>query len=172
MRCLSAGILVLILAGCSETDPGLEKQRSINMWMSRTTSDAQRDNALIAQHTLYAYHFVPDSPTLNDLGFSDLSILASHYRQNPGRLSVRRQDASEDLYNARVAGVRDFLQKSGVPMDRMVIEDVLPGGGGAASERVIRSLEKETKATGAASSSAPQTTTSGMEGKSREGVKR
>jgi hypothetical protein len=169
MRCLSAGILVLMLAGCSETDPGLQKQRSVNVWMAQTVRDAQRDNALIAQHTLYSYHFIPDSPTLNDLGFSDLSILASHYRMHPGRLSVRRQDAPEDLHEARVAGVRYFLEKSGVQMDRMVVEDVLPGGDGAQADRVLRSLERDMKVT--APSSAPQTTS--MAGaKSGEGVKK
>jgi hypothetical protein len=158
-----------MLAGCSETDPGLQKQRSVNVWMAQTLMDAQRDNALIAQHTLYAYHFIQDSPTLNDLGYSDLSVLASHYRHDPGKLSVRRQDASEDLYRARVAGVHDFLEKSGVQMERMVIEDVFPGGDGAPADRVLTSLEGEKKAT--AASSAPRTTSTAA-AKSGEGAKR
>lgn len=169
MRRLSGGVLILILAGCSETDPGLEKQRSVNVWAAQTMKDAQREGALISQHTLYSYHFVPGGPTLNDLGFSDLSVLASHYRLNPGKLNVRRQDASEDLYKARVAGVINYLEKSGVQMDRMVIEDSLPSGDGAPADRVLRSLERDEKAAGASSDAK---TTSVSAAKGGEGAKR
>ena len=100
-----------------------------------SVEDAVR-NGVITNRTIFPYHFATGSADLNELGRRDLSILADHYRQYPGLLSVRRQDASEEVYQARTAAVTAFLGCKGVDMTRMQIEDAAPGGPGRSSEEV------------------------------------
>ena len=78
--------LVLVLAGCT-TPIGKEyvyqdsaERRNANVEMARAYENDQMANGVVRQKTLYAYHFVPDTPILTELGERDLSILARHYR--------------------------------------------------------------------------------------------
>ena len=78
--------LVLVLAGCT-TPIGQEyvyqdsaERRMANVEMVRAYENDQIANGIVRQKTLYAYHFVPDTPILTELGERDLSILAKHYR--------------------------------------------------------------------------------------------
>jgi hypothetical protein len=96
--------------------------------------------AIIAEHTLYPYHFVADSSTLNELGERDMRVLATHFRDKSGDLNVRRAGASKELYNARVAGVLEQLRRYGVAVNRIKVADGLPGGEGMTSERVVKVL--------------------------------
>ncbi len=63
-----------------------------------------------------------------------------------GQLSVRRANASEELYKAREAAVADFLRNEGVEVDQIPIIDGLPGGDGMDSERVLLILTTEKEA--------------------------
>ena len=96
--------------------------------------------AIVSEHTLYPYHFVTDSTTLNELGERDLRVLAAHFRDNSGDLNVRRAGASKELYNARVASVLEQLRRHGVAVNRIKVADGLPGGEGMTSERVVKIL--------------------------------
>lgn len=80
--------LVLVLAGCT-TPVGKEyvyqdsaERRNANSEMVRAYQNDQAANGIVRQKTLYAYHFVPESPILTELGERDLSILARHYRND------------------------------------------------------------------------------------------
>lgn len=131
-----------LLAGCTETDDSLSHERAINAWMANALQGEAIDNAIVKQRTLYAYHFVDEMPRLNNLGRSDLKVLAAHYRRYPGSLSIRQGETPDDLYAERVDTVRQYLADSGVDLSEMVIEDKLPGGQGANNEQVITSLEE------------------------------
>ena len=78
--------LVLALAGCT-TPIGHEyvyqdsaERRMANVEMVRAYENEQVANGIVRQKTLYAYHFVPDTPIITELGEHDLTILAKHYR--------------------------------------------------------------------------------------------
>jgi hypothetical protein len=165
--------VVLLLGGCNGSlevrDPNTptpEQQSAANRWTISNIHDAAINNAILTQHTLFPYHFNTGLETLNDLGERDLAALAANYRARPGELSVRRGDASEDLYAARLAVVAKRLQESGVETARVKIIDAPAGGPGLNSERVVKILlESETKGltldTGSASPSGGSSGSSG-----------
>ena len=166
--------LLFLPLGCNSTEPGLEQRRDLNAWMLRSLSNSAIENATIAQHTIFPYHFVQDSATLNDLGRSDLAVLASHYLLAPGTLSIRRGDTSDSLYQARVKEVLTALADSKVEVDKMRIEDALPSGDGAPSDRVLNSLQEKkdqsfTSPSSYQSTSAPSSSTRGQGGVSMGG---
>lgn len=77
--------LMVALAGC--TSVGTEyvlqnpkERREVNVEMARSYQVEQERNGTIRQKTIYAYHFVPDTPLLTELGEHELSVLAKHYR--------------------------------------------------------------------------------------------
>ncbi len=80
--------LALALAGCTTTIGSeyvyqdVEERRAANEEMVRAYQNDQIANAIVRQKTLFAYHFVPDTPLLTELGEHDLSILATHYKNN------------------------------------------------------------------------------------------
>lgn len=80
-----------VMAGCSTTDTmgystavvqDSGERRAANITMVRWLYDESVKNGIVRQKTLFAYHFVPDTPLLTEIGEHDLSILATHYRDN------------------------------------------------------------------------------------------
>ncbi|MHC4718645.1 MAG: hypothetical protein ACYS5V_16880 [Planctomycetota bacterium] len=128
-------------AGCEEAQWSRQSP-GVNEWLVQTVHDQAINNAIIRQQTLYPYHFVVNGDELSSLGLQDMRVLASHYRQFPGQLSVRRGDAPEELYQKRVTRVLCVLQDAGVQTDRVKIADALPQGDGMSSEQVVQILER------------------------------
>jgi hypothetical protein len=162
----SAGALLIALAGCaSDNGEKSRAERHQKEEMPITTDDDARDfdaaivrahqddfeaAGIIRQHTIYPYHFVADSPTLNELGARDVRILAGHYASlgadrgvPPATLSVRRGDAPPGLYDARVRAVTAELARGGVPNDRVRIADAAPGGDGMLPGRIKVILQRD-----------------------------
>jgi len=158
---LTIGGLLWAFTACNDTDPGLKREHEINRWMLETLQSESVENAIISQHTLYAYHFVQGSATLNEIGRSDLAVLAGHYRRVPGDLNVRRGDAPDDLYAARIETVRSVLRQWGVEVDRVGIGEGLPGGDGYPSDRVLLGIQRDKEAKPLAGTSTSSSTTSG-----------
>lgn len=146
MRSIMATTLILtaLVAGACNSPQWPEPRRTtMNAW---SVNEYHRDSieaAIVSQHTLYPYHFQQNGATLNELGARDLSVLADHYRDNPGSLSVRRAGAGSDLYNARLETVKAVLVEYGVDTDRVKIGNHSPGGDGMASERVLFILQEK-----------------------------
>ena len=136
---------MLVLAGCGSKADKKEraKDQKLDSWLARTIRDEGIRNAVIAQRTLFPYHFIVESAELNELGKLDLAVLVRHYRDHPGTLNVRRGDAADDLYDSRVKGIRDLLARSGLNTEAIKIADGLAGGEGVQSEHAIRILERE-----------------------------
>jgi hypothetical protein len=156
---LTANLVVLcvLLCGCNgKARPDPVDEGKMNAALINTFNDTAMENAIIAQHTLYPYHFVNDSDQLNDLGKRDLSILARHLKDIPGPLNVSSDGSSDKLYNARVAYVGAQLKKNGVDLSKVVISDGLPGGSGMPSSDVAQIREADRKARNAQRSSYPQ----------------
>ena len=136
-RILTTATIVMAIVGCDSTPHGLQDRSSVNAWLVNSFNDAAIENAIVAQHTLFPYHFLANSAALNDLGKADLGVLAGHYRLHPGQLNVRQGDTPETVYKARVKVVLDELAAAGVDTEGTLIEDGLPGGDGMPSERVL-----------------------------------
>jgi len=146
MKYYIAGCVVLLslLVGCEpfETETG---PIALDSWMVQATDDAAICNAIIRQHTLYPYQFIANSAELNALGARDATVLASHYKEYPGRLNVRRGPESDALYRKRVAKVVDYLRIRGVATDKIKVEDKLAGGDGIASELAVLIIAADAK---------------------------
>ena len=134
---LLAFLIGILLMGCEESTTKAPEERDINSRLLNSYNDTAIQNAVIAQHTLYAYHFVQDGPQLNELGERDLAVLIQHFARNGGSLNIRRHEASAELYQARVNAVRDRLREAGISNERVSVSDSMPGGSGMASERVL-----------------------------------
>ncbi len=129
--------------------PEPAQQQAADAWMVAQVRDAAIVNAVVAQHTLFPYHFVANGDQLNELGARDLAVLAAHFRAQPGALSVRRGAAPEELYAARVQTVRKMLADAGVDAARLTLHDAPAGGSGMSSERVVQILALEARTTDA-----------------------
>lgn len=134
-------VLFGTLASCGSTKHQTELQGRESRWAGEAIQNASLNNAIIAQHTLYPYHFENGSAKLNDLGLRDLNVLCDHFAKATGDLNVRRGTASPSLYEARVKTVLDRLAEVGVQSGSVTVKDGLPGGDGISSERVIVILQ-------------------------------
>ncbi|MHC4124149.1 MAG: hypothetical protein ACYSSI_11290 [Planctomycetota bacterium] len=147
--CLIVELLLIcvLICGCEETQQVEPIDKSaVNAELINTFNDISMENAIIAQHTLYPYHFVQNGEQLNELGKRDLSILAAHLKDYPGQLNVRRDGITGDLYQARVTYTLEQLRQAGVDSQRVSVSDGMPGGSGMFSEQVINILESDEKA--------------------------
>lgn len=136
--CLMCGVL----AGCSEQQTADRQDANLDAELVKTVNNIGVENAIIAQHTLYPYHFTANAEELNELGQRDLVVLARHFARHPGVLNIHRGDVPDDLYNKRIAHVLSGLQAAGVEMGRMQISEGMPGGSGMLSEQVVTILER------------------------------
>jgi len=137
--------MMLLTTGCNEPKsssaaPAASDERDVNIAETNWYNESAIDNAIITQHTLYPYHFVPDAPSANELGDHDLLVLIEHYKSHPGKLNVRRGNTSTELYQARVNFVVERMFNAGVRLGP--IEDGFPGGEGMSSERVLVVLQR------------------------------
>jgi len=136
-------LAALAAAGCRSAPAHDDEPRGIReMWVGQAIDTALVGQALVAQRTLYPYHFGTGSSELNDLGRRDLDVLAAHYAKNSGELNVRRGDAADELYRARLDKVAEALVAAGVERDSVTFADGLPGGDGRTGEQVLKILAK------------------------------
>jgi hypothetical protein len=136
--CLAFGLVT----GCNEQQAAKQKDGNLDVGLVKTLNNIGVENAIVNQHTLFPYHFVTDSEKLNDLGHRELAVLARHFAEYPGTLSVRRGPVTEDLYRTRLMSVMSGLKDAGVDMARMQLSDSMPGGTGMPSEQVVVILER------------------------------
>ena len=148
MKCQPILIAVLLgaLGACKGANADTEVTEHDGPWAADVIANASLNNAIVTQHTLYPYHFVTGTATLNDLGQRDLSVLTDHFLKAGGDLNVHRGGVPQALYDARVKTVLESLAAAGVQSGAVAVKDGLPGGEGLGSERVIVILkEKMTK---------------------------
>lgn len=144
-------VSVILLSSCQEQQVTAPSPYSDNDEVNRaildTYSDLAIQNAIIAQHTIYPYHFVANGVDLNALGQRDLSVLTEHYKHNPGEITVQQGDVDELLYQGRAQMIYEKLLEGGIPPEKINMTDGLPGGEGMPSNSVIEILEKPSMST-------------------------
>ncbi len=156
---VTVGILATVFVGCDANNLQVEQDDPGDAMLRDSLHDSAINKAIIAQHTLYRYHFVPDSARLNELGERDLAVLTGHYREYPGKLNIQRGNTPADIYDARVQTVADTMARAGVGVERIMVSQDLPGGQGMASEDVLGVIDRQ-----ADPLSAESTTGSGSSG--------
>ena len=134
-------LLAAPLAACRSSAPRAAETQP-NAWVVDAYRKATLERAIVVQRTIYAYHFEAGRAELNPLGERDLAVLAAHFRTAPGDLAVRRGGVGDELYQARLAAVRDGLMQAGVDLERVALADAAPGGDGMSSERVHTILKR------------------------------
>ena len=135
---LFLGALALLAVGCQSPISAPDDERALNQSLVRLSHTLSVEQGVIAQKTLFPYHFVDGTASLTAIGERDLDILATHFQDRSGQMSVRRGTAANTLYQGRVATVQQWLRDAGVDA---TISDDLPGGEGAPSDQVILALE-------------------------------
>ncbi len=144
LSCLVAiGLMCGLLCGCEENQTAGGDGKNLDVELVNTLNNVQVENAIIAQHTLYPYHFVAGGEKLNELGQRDFAVLAKHFTEHPGILNVRRGETAAELYDARVAQVLSQLKEAGIEMGLMSVSDAMPGGPGMPAERVVTIVQEE-----------------------------
>jgi hypothetical protein len=142
-----AGLAASLAAGgCANkygTGPIHDDRGMYNTWTIQTVNDGAVRNAIIAQHTLYPYHFTEYGADLNELGQRDVQVLAAHYKRYAGPVNVRRGPEADAVYQARVKTVVDALKAGGVAEKSIKVADEMPGGEGMGATRVISILEND-----------------------------
>ena len=153
MKCKKTMIVVCLFSiimglGCQEEQaaPTVD-QDAVNRKIVDTYFDLAIQNAIIAQHTLYPYHFVNNGGQLNDLGQRDLSVLIQHFQDNPGQLTLQQGGTDSRLYQSRAQTVYETMLAGGIPDDKIRITYGIPGGEGMASNSIIEILETESSRT-------------------------
>ena len=137
-------VCAIVFCGCQQQQAvNTLDEDEVNRKIVDTYSDLAIQNAIIAQHTLYPYHFVNNSPQLNGLGQRDLNVLVQHFQENPGQLTLQQGGTEERLYQSRFQTVYEKLLAGGIPDGKIQITDGMPGGDGIASNSIIEILETE-----------------------------
>ena len=138
-------VCMTVFCGCQEqqADTNTLDESEVNRKIVDTYSDLAIQNAIIAQHTLYPYHFVNNGAQLNGLGQRDLSVLVQHFQDNPGQLILQQGGTESLLYQSRAQTVHKQLLQGGIPDGKIRITDGMPGGNGIASNSIIEILETE-----------------------------
>jgi len=126
--------------GCQDGWLPYEDHGDANALLVRSPQDEAIRNAIIRQHTLFEYHFVPGSADLNELGLADLAVLTEHFRNHPGQLNIRRGTQPDGLYRSRIDRVVKRLAHAGVDARNVPVGDEMAGGDGKPSREVIEIL--------------------------------
>jgi len=142
MNRIVAGVAVWLLVAQVGCGPEQTSRPDVDEAFVTAYGNVAIENAVIRQHTMFPYHFVPDSPKLNSLGRRDLGVLAQHFVDNPGRLNVRQGRTPDELYQSRVDTVRQHLRDAGVRVDDVTMGDDLAGGDGLTSTEVVLILSE------------------------------
>jgi hypothetical protein len=148
---LIASLALAVIWACAATNSEMSGRAPSNGWLSNAICDAAIRNAIIAQRTIFPYHFEPDAATLNELGQRDLEVLTAHFQTQPGQLSVRRGKVAPELYDRRVRTVLEALVATGIDEARIAVSDAPPQGDGLPSEQVLRILQQGARKTTAPS---------------------
>lgn len=135
---LILGGLIAATTGCRS--PEADMRGLDSMWSGESLRAASLNAAIVSQATLYPYHFMTGTATLNELGRRDLGVLAAYFHDHAGTLNVHRAGTAQALYDQRLATVHAALAAAGIASGQIALADGLPGGDGMESDRVLHIL--------------------------------
>jgi hypothetical protein len=146
LRPVAAAAVALLATACASNNPAAQDDpladRRSDLAAVDTTRDTGIRDAILAEHTIYPYHFEEGTALLNSLGERDLAVLADSFRQNnSGVISIRQGDASDELYAQRTQTIKTALTRLGVVADNVKIGDAPAGGETAEGNDVAQILK-------------------------------
>ena len=112
-------------------------EAEINKWTVDASLEQQVRNGAAKGRTIYPHHFVIGDAALTLVGQRHFNALLPRSDVDQARISVPRGDASDALYQARLAELRRRFIDAGYDEQRFALVDALPGGDGISSDRVI-----------------------------------
>jgi hypothetical protein len=112
-----------------------------NRQIIRSHFDEQAHAGILVSLTLFPHHFHKNLASLNLLGERQIQILAANADRRPLRLHVAAGDVDEELYEARLAAVRERLALAGI--EHVAFLDAPPAATAISSDRAIRALQRE-----------------------------
>ncbi len=99
------------------------------------------DSAMLADLSVCDIHFVPHSDQINSLGERRLDRCVEMLKEYGGKLRYESQTRDGALIRKRLAGLREFLEASGVELDKVKVVNDLSGGRGVPAEEAVAALE-------------------------------
>ena len=152
VQCGLATLCLAMLApvGCSsepKKDPDRreladDKQYELDQQFVREPFTDQMRLGVVRQRSMGEEHFLPGSSSLSPLGRRDLTILAEALRDDGGSIAIRRGQADDALYDARIGEVRRRLEATGIARARIVLNQAPAGGTGVATSAAFLIREK------------------------------
>lgn len=145
LRTLCACVAVMSLVGC---DHGNKQPADYNITLdeARVDSDmrlqAMVDNAMLQDMSVAAIHFVPHTSMLNSLGEQRLSRYADLLMIQGGTLYYQATTLDEEINDARMASISNFLAGTGIAGDRITTQPGLSVGRGLAAVEAIQVKEQ------------------------------
>ena len=138
-----AALAAPMLGGCVAWEEEAARMRADNIARMESYTDEAVINGVLTERTVYPYYFYHDTAHLTELGRRNLSILGAYYKNYPGPLNIRQRGTSDELYEARVAEVREHLAQWGVAIEEIEVRDEFPGGDGMPSSRVYEMVQAD-----------------------------
>jgi hypothetical protein len=146
---IALSVLSLALVGCKTEQEQSELRGTAAMRSGETIRNAAIEQAIISQHTLYPYHFITNSPELNELGWRDLGVLVRHFAHASGDLNLARGTTSDALYEKRAQALLTALRTAGIAKDRVAVVEGRRGGAGISGTRRVRIIDSSVNPLGA-----------------------
>ena len=139
---VAAAAALTLSGGCKNKpaqDEAGDAEMRVNAAIVQMHFEEQTRAGSITSRTIYPYHFVADQARLTPLGEEHVRTLELALAEEGGKpieLNVRRGDASSELYEARVAALKERFAAAGVEADRVAFADGLGGGKGISSKAI------------------------------------
>jgi hypothetical protein len=136
---------VVLVAGCSSSKPEEPKateltvppEREENVAIIKSVFETQSREGNVISRTIYPHHFQHDAADLTIIGKRRLDAMATHAPGMPIEINVPRGEASDGLYEQRIALLRSRLASDGIdPQLVTFVDGKLPSGDGITSDRV------------------------------------
>ena len=136
--------------GCKSSDQQHDVQvdqsidhREQNRMLVRWTLAENVYNGVAAERAVYPKDFDPGTAVLNRLGVQRAQILADASRNSTAPIVVLRGDAPDELFDARIAAVRQELIAAGLKAEQITLAKDIPVGGGALpSDRALLQYQR------------------------------
>jgi hypothetical protein len=146
----SAALAAAAAAGCASSAPDKTAQvdqsadeREQNRLLVRLALAENVYNGVATERVMYPKDFDPGTAKLNELGTRRVEALAYACRGGSSRVAVVRGDEPDELYEARLAAVRDELALAGLDAKEInVSQDGQVSGETASTERALLTFDK------------------------------
>ena len=102
------------------------------------------DNAILRDMSVADAHFVPHTAEINGIGEVRLNRMAAFLDTYGGKVRYETLEGDEELVEARLSNVREYLELTGCDMGRVQVLTMMAGGRGLPGDEAVRKLARGT----------------------------